>query len=238
MKLLTKLLFVLILVGAGVVGFAFSGIYDASATSKHSRVVHWLLSTAARKSIERRAQHITVPDLNNDALKLAGINDYNSMCVGCHGAPGLEAEAVGKGLYPTAPDLSESATQMTPAELFWVAQNGIKNTGMPAWGATHDAEALWPVVSFLVVLPELSAEDYQSMLVQAAGSGHHASGVSQTHDETQQGETSAAHTHGNDQHPEGSGAGPVQGEFPAHDAAVPAVPAETPDEETHDDHRH
>lgn len=238
MKLLTKLLFVLILIGVGVVGFAFSGIYDVSATTKHSGVVHWLLSTTSRNSIERRARHITVPDLNSDALKLAGINDYSSMCAGCHGAPGLEAEAVGRGLYPPAPNLSESASKMTPAELFWVAQNGIKNTGMPAWGATHDDEALWPVVSFLVILPEMSAEDYQSMLAQAAGSGHHASGASQTHDETQQGETSAARTHGHDQHQEASDSEPAQSESHVHDVAAPIVPAETPHEETHGDHDH
>ena len=53
---------------------------------------------------------------------------------------------------------------------------------MPAWGASHDDEDLWPVVAFMTVLPKLSADAYQSMLASAAGSGHHAADdVSHSH---------------------------------------------------------
>lgn len=45
---------------------------------------------------------------------------------------------------------------------------------MPAWGVTHDDEALWPVVAFMNTLPGLSADDYQALLASAAGAGHHA----------------------------------------------------------------
>ncbi len=47
-------------------------------------------------------------------------------------------------------------------------------TGMPAWGASHDDEALWPVVAFMTVLPALNADSYQTMLASAEDSGHHA----------------------------------------------------------------
>jgi hypothetical protein len=35
---------------------------------------------------------------------------------------------------------------------------GIKMTGMPAWGVTHDDELLWDVVAFVRKLPELTPE--------------------------------------------------------------------------------
>ncbi len=46
---------------------------------------------------------------------------------------------------------------------------------MPAWGASHDDESLWPVVAFMTILPNIDADTYQAMLASAEGIGHHAS---------------------------------------------------------------
>ncbi len=81
---------------------------------------------------------------------------------------------MGQGLNPPAPDIAISAANMTAAELFWVTKNGIKMTGMPAWGATHDDDALWPVIALMKKLPDLDAAGYQAFLANAEGFGHHA----------------------------------------------------------------
>jgi len=175
MKLMGTILILLIVAAAGVTGFALSGLYDVSADVPHGEVTGWLLATASRASVERRAASIDVPDLTDDKLRLAGANDFEAMCADCHGAPGKRPQALGRGLNPRPPDLAESASRMTAAELFWVTKHGIRMTGMPAWGATHDDDALWPVIAFLTTLPELSGDDYQALLAQAAGSGHHGS---------------------------------------------------------------
>jgi mono/diheme cytochrome c family protein len=174
MKTLITLAIVVIVGLMGAIGFAYSGLYDVGASSPHSEFVNWLLSTTARASIERHAKGVEVPGLGDEALALAGVNDFDSMCKGCHGAPGQDPEAMGQGLNPPAPDLAVSAADMTPAELFWVTKNGIKMTGMPAWGATHDDDAIWPVVALLQKLPDLDAAGYQTLLASAAGFGHHA----------------------------------------------------------------
>ncbi|MCI0518160.1 MAG: cytochrome c, partial [Woeseiaceae bacterium] len=158
----------------GAIGFAYSGIYDVSASSSHSGFVSWLLTATSRASVERRAAGIELPDLDDEGLKVAGVNDFASMCAGCHGAPGQEPEAAGLGLNPRPPDLAESAARMTPAELFWVTRNGIKMTGMPAWGVTHDDASIWPVVAFMTSLPALDEAGYRAMLDSAKGAGHHA----------------------------------------------------------------
>jgi hypothetical protein len=106
---------------------------------------------------------------------LAGVNDFEEMCVQCHGAPGKRPAAVGQGLNPPAPDLAESANKMTAAELFWVTKHGIKMTGMPSWGKTHEDDALWPVVALMTALPDLDAAAYDRLLNRAEGMGHHAS---------------------------------------------------------------
>ena len=154
-------------------GFAYSGLYDVSASSPHSGLVDWLLSTTSRASVNRHAVGVQVPDLD-DAMALAGVSDFDAMCTGCHGAPGQEPAAMGQGLNPPAPDLARAATELTPAEIFWVTKNGIKMTGMPSWGATHDDSAIWPVVAFIGRLPGLDADQYQMMLANAQGQGHHA----------------------------------------------------------------
>ena len=174
MKSFIILLLAGLLVVVGAVGFAYSGYYDVSASSPHSGLMHWLLSTTSHASIERQANDVSVPDLSDTALAQAGINDFDAMCAGCHGAPGKNPEAMGQGLNPPAPDLAESAAHMNPAEMFWVTKHGIKMTGMPAWGATHDDDALWPVVAFMTTLPNLDAEGYQALLASATGIGHHA----------------------------------------------------------------
>ena len=225
MKTLTTLIIAVAVAVLGIVGYAWSGLYDVSASASHNGFVDWLLSTTSHASIERRASEIEVPDLEDEALTLAGINDFNSMCTGCHGAPGKNPEAIGQGLNPPAPDLAKEAAELTPAELFWITKNGIRMTGMPAWGVTHDDDAIWPVVAFMTKLPGLDESAYQELLAAAAGQGHHApdaaaeehshedveestgtevdvheDGTEHIHEETAEPEPPAAHDHSTHEH--------------------------------------
>ena len=52
---------------------------------------------------------------------------------------------------------------MSAAELCWVIKNGIRMTGMPAWGPTHDDAELWDIVAFVKTLPQTSAADYRAL---------------------------------------------------------------------------
>jgi mono/diheme cytochrome c family protein len=151
----------------------YSGAYDVSASTPHGAFSRWLMETAMRSSVERGAEGIDVPQLNDESLALAGVNDFEEMCVQCHGAPGREPGAAGQGLNPPAPDLAESAQEMSAAELFWVTRHGIRMTGMPAWGSTHTDDELWPVVALMTRLPELDAAAYEDLLSHAEGFGHH-----------------------------------------------------------------
>ncbi len=227
MKTLTTLIIAVVIALLGIVSYAYSGLYDVSASSPHSGVLHWLLSTTSHASIERRASEIEVPELDNDDLVLAGINDFNSMCAGCHGAPGKDPEAMGQGLNPPAPDLAEKAAELTPAELFWVTKNGIRMTGMPAWGATHGDDSIWPVVAFMTRLPQLDEAAYQELLESAAGQGHHASDAADaehSHEESDEAADNAAHDH-DEPHEHG-------------EAVEPETVPEASEEHDHSTHEH
>ena len=199
-----------------IVGFAYSGIYDVSAGSSHSSMVNWLLSTTSHASIARRAKDIEVPNLSDDAMARAGVNDFNGMCAGCHGAPGRDPEAMGQGLNPPPPDLAESAAEMSPAELFWVTKNGIKMTGMPEWGATHDDDAIWPVVALMTRLPELNASQYQELIDSAGGMGHHAND-SPTEGHPHEDSPDKSHPHGESEHSEDTPAEPEEHDHSTHE---------------------
>ena len=199
-----------------IVGFAYSGIYDVSAGSSHSSMVNWLLSTTSHASIARRAKDIEVPNLSDDAMARAGVNDFNGMCAGCHGAPGRDPEAMGQGLNPPPPDLAESAAEMSPAELFWVTKNGIKMTGMPEWGATHDDDAIWPVVALMTRLPELNASQYQELIDSAGGMGHHAND-SPTEGHPHEDSPDNSHPHGESEHSEDTPAEPEEHDHSTHE---------------------
>ncbi len=163
--------FVLIGVIAALV-FAYSGLYNVAASEPHSGVVAWFLSTVSEESVESRSADIEVPDLSSLEMRLAGISDYDEMCAECHTPPGRRDSPMAQGLNPAPPDLAEH-DDASAAELFWVTKHGIRMTGMPAWGATHDDADLWPVIAFLKDLPDLDGEGYQSMLHEADGMGHH-----------------------------------------------------------------
>jgi len=201
MRTLITLAIAAVLAAVVAVAFAYSGLYNVSARTPHSGPVEWLLSTTSRAAINRRAASIDVPDLSVESLAQSGINDYEAMCAGCHGAPGQKPEALALGLNPPAPDLAVSALAMSPAELFWVTKHGIKMTGMPAWGASHDDASLWPVVAFMTRLPDLDADAYRKYVATATGLGHHVDDSASGGGAHDHGESDGANEDGHDHAP-------------------------------------
>jgi mono/diheme cytochrome c family protein len=173
--------FVVLLVAAGAAGLVtvYSGIIDVGASNPHGFFTRWLLNTTMERSVRVHARGIKLPPLDDPRMVMQGFRHYREMCVGCHLAPGVTATEIRKGLMPRPPELQESVDDWTPAELFWVTKNGVKMTGMPAWGATHTNSEIWAIVAFLEKLPHMSAEQYAAM-DKSAGEGRtddHAPGV-------------------------------------------------------------
>jgi len=159
-----KAFFWLLVVGliAGVI-LMFSGVINVAATEPHSPLTEFILNTTMDNSVRYHAQGISTPSLEDPALIKEGFSHYREMCVGCHLAPGVETTELRKGLVPEPPDLKEAAEEWKPAELFWVIKNGVKMTGMPAWGPTHSDDKLWAIVAFVKKLPQMTVEQYQAL---------------------------------------------------------------------------
>lgn len=165
-----------------ILGLVYSGLINVSARIPHSVPFEWLLSTASDASIERHALGIDVPDLQDPEMIAAGANDYAAMCAGCHGAPGVSRDSIGQGLNPEAPNLAHAGETRSPNEIFWVTREGIRMTGMPAWGTTHDDAALWPVVALVMELPKLDATAFAALVERGRQFSHHGDAEVHEHD--------------------------------------------------------
>jgi mono/diheme cytochrome c family protein len=167
-------------------GFIYSGLYPMGADDHHFKLTHWALETLRERSIARSANDIVVPNLSDPSLLLAGGADYNDMCSGCHLRPGASENDMTIGLYPSPANLAsklgehrrdddQTMHEETARRAFWIIKHGIKASGMPAWGPTHDDARIWAMVSFLQKLPELNETQYQILTArseQEPGSHH------------------------------------------------------------------
>ena len=176
MKIILTVILTFAVLGILGVVFIYSGIYNVSAIRPETGISKWILETTSDNSVEHHAEEIKAPDLNNPEMIKEGFAHYKEMCQSCHGAPGQEETELAKGLNPPAPDLSESGKEMSAGELFWVTKNGIKMTGMPAWGKTHSDAKIWAIVAAVKRLHEISAEEYNSYAKETDEKGMNESG--------------------------------------------------------------
>jgi mono/diheme cytochrome c family protein len=154
----------LLLLVAGTAVAIYAGLYNIAADVPHTQPVYWLFDTVRQRSVAARARDIVVPNNLDDANRISkGAGQYAEMCSGCHLGPGMKRTEISRGLCPRAPELRRGS-DLTPAEQFWIVKHGVKMTGMPAWGVTHDDELLWDVVAFVRKLPELTPEQYETMV--------------------------------------------------------------------------
>ena len=97
---------------------------------------------------------------------LAGAREHwADHCAKCHANDGSGDTPMGRSLYPKAPDMRLSPTQkLSDGELFAIIQNGIRLSGMPAWGepAADDPDT-WALVHFIRHLPALHEEELEEM---------------------------------------------------------------------------
>ena len=154
------------LVLAAAVGGAvtlYAGWYDISATDQHLAHTYWLLDTGLKRSVKHRTEEISVPPLGSQEQVARGFAHFKAHCEQCHGGPGVAPQPFALGMTPAPANLSYTASEWTPAALYWVISEGIKMTGMPAWKYRMSEEDMWAVVAFLKVLPTLSPAQYREM---------------------------------------------------------------------------
>jgi cytochrome c553 len=168
----------LILFGLAVLGLAMAiaasmlhGGLSAQATP--SRLEVFMARNARRLAMPSSARMTQNPILDSPEVQKDARLHFADHCAICHGNDGSGRTQIGEGLYPKPPDLRLPPTQdLTDGEMFWIIENGIRFTGMPAFsnngnhGASEnhaDPQDSWKLVHFLRHLPYLTAAERLEM---------------------------------------------------------------------------
>lgn len=140
-----------------------SGLVPVAASSGHWRLTYHLLDYAKVRAVKTQSAGIEMPPLDDPAQVLKGAGHYATGCAPCHGAPGKPAVLIAKQMTPKPPYLPEHVDRWSAEELFWIVKHGIKYTGMPAWAALERDDEVRSMVSFLLALPDLTADQYTQL---------------------------------------------------------------------------
>jgi len=187
---------ILIFLGiSSVAGFIiiWFGVFNIAATDKHWAITNNLLEFVRERSISSNAEDIKVPNLSDKNRIAKGATNYDAMCAQCHLAPGIKTSELFEGLYPQPPVLYKHGIENhEPTETFWVIKNGLKMTGMPAWGNYNSDDQIWDIMAFLFEMKNLSPEEYQKMVeagehTHAKGGGHADKSAKPSHEGNTQG---------------------------------------------------
>jgi len=138
-----------VVVPIGAFAFVKSGIYDVGAAKRHTKFTEWLTHETMIHSVRRHAEGIEPPSLTTSAQLLSGYCSYEAHCTTCHGAAAVARQQWVNGFEPQPPYLLDVTQTFTPGQLFWIVKNGIKMTGMPAWGESMSDREVWNVVAWL-----------------------------------------------------------------------------------------
>jgi mono/diheme cytochrome c family protein len=159
------LLVVLAAVAAAViVGYVVTT--GVSARQQPGRVEELVARGVRTMAISRRARSLSNPVQASNEVLADGRAHFADHCATCHANDGSGNTAMGRNMWPRAPDMRRAATQeLSDGELFWIIENGIRFTGMPGWGTgTKDGEqASWHLVHFIRRLPKLTPAELEEM---------------------------------------------------------------------------
>ena len=165
MRFLRDALITIVLLGvvalALVVGMVRRG--GLAATAEPGRLERSVAAKLVRLSIPSEVERQKSPVANDANAWREAKEHYMDHCAVCHGRGGKGDTDVGKNMYPRVPDLTGPDTQgRSDGALFYIIQNGVRWTGMPAWKGEHSPEESWKLVAFIRKSPTLTEADLRN----------------------------------------------------------------------------
>jgi len=160
-----------LLVLAALAGFAAWGFrlvrHGFSARDNPSALEAYAARSLRRMATPASARRARNPFTATPELLSEARAHFADHCATCHGNDGSGETEIGQNLYPRAPDMRLRATQhLTDGEIYYIIHNGIRLTGMPAWGEAgkvlNDDDS-WKLVLFIRHLPQITAQELAEM---------------------------------------------------------------------------
>jgi mono/diheme cytochrome c family protein len=156
---------VIILAVILLVGLAMFPRDGFSARDNPSAFETMAAKSARRFSIPKSARDRTNPVPNSPEVLKKAMLHFADHCATCHGNDGSGRTEMGRNMYPKVPDMRKPDTQnLSDGELYYIIENGIRLTGMPAWGEGGDNDQeTWELVRFIRHLPQLTGPEERQM---------------------------------------------------------------------------
>jgi cytochrome c553 len=159
-----------VIVGAFVIAVGFAiialGRLSGLSTRNEPTATERVLARATRRwAIPRGGRAATNPVSFSADVWAESRAHFADHCATCHGNDGSGQTEIGQRFYPKVPDMRLEETQeLTDGELYWIIENGVRLTGMPAWGPGGDGDLdTWKLVHFIRRLKDLTPEQLIEM---------------------------------------------------------------------------
>jgi mono/diheme cytochrome c family protein len=135
-----------VLVAAGGLGYVALGLAPVATASAPLPFEKLITGIALNARVNKEAPKSS-PIQPSDEVYTAGAHIYRNNCAVCHGLPGQDQTAIGKGEFPKPPELfkSKGVTDDPAGTTYWKVANGIRLTGMPGFSDSLSTDQMWQV---------------------------------------------------------------------------------------------
>lgn len=163
MRTLVVTVAVLLALAAGFAGYVerrgFSTRTEASAAEAY--LAGALRDSSIPKAYRRMPNQVDC----TDAVLAQARAHWADHCATCHANNGSGDTMLGRTMYPKPPDMRMEPTQrQSDGALYYTIKNGIRLSGMPAFGQAGDDDAdSWKLVCFVRHLPRMTEDEERQM---------------------------------------------------------------------------
>lgn len=180
-RLLAGAILGILIAALGGLAFLWFGGFNVAASAPADWIDGWAPWVLSRSLAKRTASvQVQVP---TDAEAVArGLGHYKENCLPCHGAPGVKEAEFSQGMNPMVPGIDSPVVQgASDAQLFWIVKNGIRMSGMPAFGGNHTDSEIADILAFVRHVPKLEPSEKERLGTGTEEHHHHEGGEPAEH---------------------------------------------------------
>lgn len=145
-KWIVSLVVLVLIVIAGILASRFS----LTALPDPGRAETYLAIRAKHYLVARESRNVPAGPASTAASVAEGDKLYGAECAMCHGMDAQHPSGTGRWMYPRAADLTSAEMRgYSDKDLFWIIRNGIRLSGMPAFGKVESDEHIWNLVHYV-----------------------------------------------------------------------------------------
>jgi len=167
MKKIGLLLILLLIVATVLASGAYLVSRGFSARDEPTSAEAFVARHLRHLGIPSRARELANPVATSPEVTSRAMAHFADHCASCHGNDGRGEALLGRGLYPKPPNMAENGTQqLSDGELYYIIENGVRFTGMPAFGeeaGNDQSKESWELVHFIRHLPTITDEELAAM---------------------------------------------------------------------------